>query len=108
MLARDAGERGRRRAVVASIAKCLDRFTLDLDRGVLEGRGAVRDYWTRQWAAIEPHVVPLALRLEGETAAVTVHQRVLGGDGVVLSDRHVVHAYTFDGARIAAMEIREL
>jgi hypothetical protein len=75
--------------------------------GVLVGRDAVREYWTRQWAAIDPHVEPRVLRIDGADAVVTVHQRVLDKDGVVLSDRDVVHAYTFERERVAAMEIRE-
>ena len=51
-------------------------------RGV--GHAAVRDYWTRQWAAIDPTVEPVsvATRADGSVADGRRGERVmmLGGD----------------------------
>jgi len=50
--------------------------------GRLVGREAVRDYWTAQWAEIDPRVEPLSVskRAEGRLA-VTVRQVVRTPDG---------------------------
>ena len=50
--------------------------------GRVYGREAVRDYWTRQWEAIDPHVEPVGFDTDetGRTV-VTVHQVVRDLDG---------------------------
>lgn len=76
--------------------------------GMVVGQAAVRDYWTRQWAAIDPTVTPEAIETgaDGRTD-VTVRQIIKDRDGAVLSDGPVHHIYRFDGPLIAAMEIRK-
>ncbi len=66
--------------------------------GRLVGREAVREYWTAQWAEIDPHVEPLSVaeRPDG-SLAVAVRQVVRSLDGEVLSDGEVVHVYHLDG-----------
>ena len=65
--------------------------------GRLVGREAVRDYWTAQWAEIDPHVEPLEItnRRDG-SLAVTVRQVVRSVDGQLLGDGEVVHVYRLD------------
>ena len=65
--------------------------------GRLVGREAVREYWTAQWAEIDPHVEPLSVaeRPDG-SLAVAVRQVVRSLDGEVLSDGEVVHVYHLD------------
>ncbi len=77
--------------------------------GTLLGTEAVRDYWQRQWAAIDPHVEPLAVA-EDETrrTVVRVHQVVRDLEGNVRSDSLVEHVYWFEGGLVTAMEIRPL
>jgi hypothetical protein len=55
--------------------------------GRIVGRDAVRDYWARQWAAIDPTVGPVrfALRPDG-VVAVEVQQTVRQLDGVAGRD----------------------
>jgi ketosteroid isomerase-like protein len=76
--------------------------------GRLRGRAAVRDYWTRQFAAIDGRVEPIEIT---ETAdgrvAVEVHQTVRSLDGEILSDGRVGHVYTIRDGRIAHMEVVE-
>ena len=57
--------------------------------GRLVGREAVRDYWTRQWAAIDPHVDPVEIgpRLDGRVA-VEVQQVVRDLAGAVVASGH--------------------
>ena len=70
------------------------------------GREAVRGYWTRQWAAIDPRVEPLTIDFDGEGRAhVRVHQLVRSLDGKVLSDGKVEHVYEFAGPFISRMTI---
>jgi nuclear transport factor 2 (NTF2) superfamily protein len=76
--------------------------------GVVHGRAAVRDYWTRQWAAIDPRVDPISIELLApDVARVLVHQVVRTRDGNLLSESNVVHTYTFSGGLIQKMEIGE-
>jgi hypothetical protein len=76
--------------------------------GRLVGREAVRDYWTAQWAEIDPRVEPLAVaeRADG-SQAVTVRQVVRTLEGELLSDGEVVHVYQLDGRLIRRMDVEE-
>jgi len=76
--------------------------------GRLRGTAAVRDYWTRQWQAIDSRVDPVAFdtRADGRVA-VTVHQLVRDLDGAVLDDREVRHVYSFRDGRVTRMEIED-
>jgi hypothetical protein len=76
--------------------------------GRLVGREAVRDYWTAQWAEIDPHVEPLEItnRRDG-SLAVTVRQVVRSVDGQLLGDGEVVHVYRLDEGLIRRMDVEE-
>jgi ketosteroid isomerase-like protein len=76
--------------------------------GRLHGREAVREYWTAQWAEIDPQVEPLAVteRADGRLA-VTVRQVVRSGDGQLLSDQEVVHVYRLDDGLISRMDVEQ-
>ena len=75
--------------------------------GRLHGRDAVRDYWLRQWAAINPTVTPMGYTLESEgRTAVHVHQIVRALEGAVLSRSDVIHVYRAVDGLIQSMEIR--
>lgn len=76
--------------------------------GVVYGRDGVREYWTRQWAAIDPTVTPESFKTgPGGEVVVGVRQVVRTLAGHVASDRRLQHVYTFQGGLIAAMDIRE-
>jgi hypothetical protein len=74
--------------------------------GRVNGRDEVRSYWTRQWAVLDPTVVPVAFeqRSHGSTS-VLVHQTVRDLSGTLLNDGEVVHVYTFEDGLIKAMDI---
>jgi nuclear transport factor 2 (NTF2) superfamily protein len=75
--------------------------------GRVTGRDEVRSYWARQWAAVDPTVVPVAFQHEPDNRiAVRVHQTVRDLSGALLSDGEVVHVYTFAGGLIKAMDIQ--
>jgi hypothetical protein len=92
----------------------LDRLAPDVDwpnawkGGRLHGREAVGDYWTRQWAEIDPSVEPLAFltRPDG-SIAVEVRQVVRALDGSQLSDGRVTHVYVLAAGLVARMDVEE-
>jgi hypothetical protein len=92
----------------------LARMTPDVDwpnaweGGRVLGHAGVRDYWTRQWAAIDPAVEPVsfATRPDGRVA-VGVRQVVRAPDGTLLHEGPAVHVYTFDGDLVARMDVEE-
>ena len=76
--------------------------------GRVVGHDAVRDYWTRQWAEIDPEVRPQVFRrLPDGSIEVTVHQIVRALDGSVLSDGVVLHTFAFRGEQVARMDVSE-
>lgn len=75
--------------------------------GSVHGTDAVRDYWTRQWAELDPTVTPTGFDREPDgRVAVHVHQTVRTLDGDVLVDGPTTHVYAFRGDLVTAMEIR--
>jgi ketosteroid isomerase-like protein len=79
-----------------------------MEGGTVHGRAGVREYWTRQWAMINPHVDPVSFALdEAGRVVVEVHQVVLDLSGKTLLDRMVEHVYSIEGGLIRSMEIRE-
>jgi nuclear transport factor 2 (NTF2) superfamily protein len=76
--------------------------------GYVRGHDAVRDYWTRQWAEIDPTVIPQEFTtLPDGRIDVTVHQVVKNIGGELLSDSTVHHVYRLRGDQVEHMEIRE-
>jgi hypothetical protein len=76
--------------------------------GRLAGREAVRDYWTRQWAAIDPHVDPVEIgRRPDGRVAVEVQQVVRDLAGAVVTSGTVVHVYELRDGLVARMDVEE-
>jgi nuclear transport factor 2 (NTF2) superfamily protein len=93
--------------VLASLAKDVD-WPNAWEGGRLRGRGAVRDYWTRQWAALDPIVEPVGFATDPEgRTVVTVRQVVRDRQGQLLSDGLVEHAYTFEDGLVRRMDVRQ-
>ncbi|KOS05226.1 ketosteroid isomerase [Flavobacterium akiainvivens] len=70
------------------------------------GHDAIREYWTRQWGEINPHVTPVAItELPNGRLEVTVHQIVKSLDGTELFNGNVKHIYTLRDGLIQAMEL---
>jgi hypothetical protein len=92
-------------AVLAHLAPGVD-WPNGWEGGRVHGRDAVRDYWTRQWAAIDPRVEPLEItRAADGRVHVRVDQLVRSLDGKVLHNKQIEHVYEFDGAFIKRMTI---
>jgi nuclear transport factor 2 (NTF2) superfamily protein len=74
--------------------------------GWVNGWEEVREYWTRQWQEIDPHVTPVSLtEKEDDRVAVQVHQVVKDKNGLLLADGYVMHIYTFENELVQKMEI---
>ncbi|MEV4755329.1 nuclear transport factor 2 family protein [Micromonospora sp. NPDC049559] len=76
--------------------------------GTVHGRDAVREYWTRQWAQIDPTVEPVGFAREDDgRVAVTVHQVVRDLAGAIVAEGTVTHVCRFAGDLVSEMEIRQ-
>jgi ketosteroid isomerase-like protein len=74
--------------------------------GFVCGPEEVRAYWTEQGSEIDAHVEPVAFNPEEDgQILVEVHQVVRDLVGVVLTDEHVGHRFTFKDGLIQVMEI---
>src|ERR1700722_19258722 len=77
-----------------------------MEGGTVCGHSGVREYWTRQWGMINPHVDPIKIAPDcGGRVAVSVHQVVRELDGKILMDRTVEHLYALENGLIRSMEI---
>jgi ketosteroid isomerase-like protein len=74
--------------------------------GRLVGRDAVRDYWTAQWAEIDPRVEPMSVTERPDGAlAVRVRQVVRSPAGDVLADGEVDHVYRLGDGLVRRMDV---
>jgi hypothetical protein len=79
-----------------------------MEGGIEHGHDAVRNYWTRQWQILDPHVEPVAFNKEEDGRInLTVHQVVHDISGNLLVDQIIHHVYTFEDGLIKAMEIQQ-
>jgi hypothetical protein len=77
-----------------------------MEGGHVHGRDGVREYWTRQWATIDPHVDPVNIEPDKKgRLIVEVHQVVRDLKGNILLDNDVHHAYRFADGLIKRMDI---
>jgi len=74
--------------------------------GKVVGKEEVRAYWTRQWAAFDPHVEPLETIDLGDKLEVRVHQLVKNLQGDVLSDSEVWHVFSIKDGLIKSMDLK--
>jgi hypothetical protein len=107
-----------RRVYAAFNARDIDAVLEHLDPGVdwpnaweggrVHGHAGVREYWTRQWKEIDPHVEPLAITPAGEgRVAVEVHQVARALDGSLLGEGRVTHVFTVRDGLITRMDVEE-
>ena len=78
-----------------------------MEGGHVHGHDGVRNYWTRQWAIIDPHVVPANFSAGADGATnVEVHQTVRDLKGSLLSDKMVGHIFRIEDGLIRRFDIR--
>ena len=77
-----------------------------MEGGHVDGKEAVRAYWSRQFVTLNPHVEPVGVE-PGEHGKwiVEVHQVVHDIKGNLLIDTTVYHTYQFRDGLIARMDI---
>jgi hypothetical protein len=79
-----------------------------MEGGRVHGRGNVREYWTRQWAMLDPHVEPTRIEDdENGRTVVDVHQVVRDLNGNILLDQMVQHLYSIENGLIERMDIQK-
>ena len=79
-----------------------------MEGGSVHGHSGVRDYWTRQWGLISPHVEPLRFDTdEAGRIVVDVRQIVRDRAGNIMADEMVQHVYLFEDDLVRSMEIRK-
>ncbi|HWF48745.1 MAG TPA: nuclear transport factor 2 family protein [Bryobacteraceae bacterium] len=79
-----------------------------MEGGRVHGRGNVREYWTRQWAMLVPHVEPTRIEDdENGRTVVDVHQVVRDLNGNILLDQMVQHLYSIENGLIERMDIHK-
>ena len=80
-----------------------------MEGGHVHGRDAVRSYWKRQWAIVDPHVEPVEIssNSKGEVV-VKVHQVVRDLKGNLLADRLAMHVFQMRNRLIQRFDIRDV
>jgi hypothetical protein len=77
-----------------------------MEGGHVYGIDAVRAYWARQFAAVDPHVEPIRIdRDDKGRFVVEAHQIVRDLDGKIQLDKIVHHAYRFRDGLVERMDI---
>ena len=79
-----------------------------MEGGRVHGHQGVREYWTRQWGLIDPHVEPIRFHEEENgRIIVDVHQVVRDLAGTILADTMVQHVYRMRDGLVERMDIQE-
>jgi hypothetical protein len=74
----------------------------------VHGHDEVRDYWTRQWAAIDPRVTPVGFQTRPDgRVEVEVEQVIRNLDGEVQASGTVLHVYEIRDGLVARMDVEE-
>ena len=93
-------------ALLASMAEDV-MWANAMEGGHEHGREAVRSYWTRQWAMVDPHVEPVGFSINPDGGvAVEVHQVVHDLAGNLLVDQMVGHIFQIEDGLIKRFDIR--
>jgi ketosteroid isomerase-like protein len=79
-----------------------------LEGGHVYGRDGVRDYWTRQWAAIDSRAEPIRI-YAGPAGTTEAEVRLMAYDrnGDLLFDKTGVHVFRIEGGLIRRFDIRD-
>jgi ketosteroid isomerase-like protein len=86
-----------------------------MDGGHVHGREAVREYWTRQWAMVSPHVEPVNFHRTADDAVVAevrqsvrdLEGRPLQGQTHGLRDKAVEHLFRLHNGKVTRFDIRD-
>lgn len=79
-----------------------------LEGGFVYGRDAVREYWTEQFASIQPELKTLKFEIDADGRnVVTVHQVIKDLQGNLLADATLHQTFTIEDGLISIYEIGE-
>lgn len=86
-----------------------------MDGGYVHGREAVREYWTRQWTIVNPHVEPVGFNEVADGSILAeVRQTVRDLDGKPLEgqthglkDKTVTHIFRLQRGKVTRFDIRD-
>ncbi len=86
-----------------------------MDGGYVHGREAVRDYWTRQWKMVSPHVEPVSFTEAADSSIVVeVKQVIRDLEGKPLpdqthglKDKTVGHVFRLREGKVIRFDIRD-
>jgi ketosteroid isomerase-like protein len=86
-----------------------------MDGGLVHGREAVREYWTRQWTLVSPHVEPVNFHRTADGAIIAeVRQSVrdledkpLQGQTHGLKDKMVGHVFRLRDGKVTRFDIQD-
>lgn len=79
-----------------------------LEGGFVYGRDAVREYWTEQFAGIQPELKTLKFEIDADGRnVVTAHQVIKDLQGNVLADATLHQIFTIEDGLISLYEIGE-
>jgi hypothetical protein len=77
--------------------------------GRVHGHEGVRDYWTRQWAALNSTVQPVRFRTDAlGRVVVTVRQVVRENSGNLMTDGLVEHVYQVEDGLIRRTDVADV
>jgi hypothetical protein len=77
-----------------------------MEGGHVHGREGVRNYWTRQWTMVDPHVQPISVSPGPDgSARVRVHQVVRDLKGTILRDTMITHVFRIEQDLITRFDI---
>lgn len=78
-----------------------------MEGGHVQGRDGVRDYWTRQWAMVDPRVEPVSIAQAADGSfEIEVHQVVHDKEGRLLMDQMVGHIFRLENGLVRRFDIR--
>ena len=84
-----------------------------MDGGHVHGHDGIRQYWTRQWSVVDPHVEPVGFETAADGSVVAaVRQTVRDLDGNLLTEAHglkdatVGHVFRFRDGKVSRFDIR--
>ena len=86
-----------------------------MDGGHVHGREAVREYWTRQWTMVSPHVEPVSFTEAADSSIfVEVKQVIRDLEGKPLqdqthglTDKTVGHVFRMQEGKVIRFDIRD-
>lgn len=114
---KDMYERFNARDIDGVLAALADDVTWanGMDGGHVQGREAVREYWTRQWAIVSPHVAPVSFDKAADgSVTVKVRQSIHDLEGKPLQDqtdglqnKMVGHVFRLQEGKVTRFDIQD-